>query len=102
MTRHMTLCVVISKMSGTSRKFDKYRVDGIDFFFKYDELAPDLLHIYVRHLTTPAEALEIFVNGKTAWNVRCQRFETYTETHGLYWFWLQESSKVMIISCFRI
>jgi len=85
------------------KKFDKYRTNGIQFFFKYDEMAPDLLHIYARHLTTPQEAIETYFDAnKTTWNDQFKRFETFSDTHGIYWFWLEKDSKILIISCFRV
>lgn len=30
------------------------------------------------------------------------RYENYSETHGIYWFWLNEFDKVMMITCFKI
>ena len=62
--------------------------------------APDLLHIYVRHLTSIDDALDTFFNGRTNWHEEHKRFETYTESHGLFWFWLEQEKVVMIISCF--
>jgi len=85
---------------------DKYKViddSGVTFFFKYDPDDPEQLHIYVRHLTTIDDALETFFEGKTSHNKQRQRYETYTSTHGLYWFWLnQATKKVMIITCFTL
>jgi hypothetical protein len=88
-------------MPSPRRKFDKYFSKGIEFYFKYDDVAPELLHIYARHLTTPSEAIETYFHGKTTWNERYKRFETVSATHGLFWLWLDENSKVLVISCFR-
>ena len=63
--------------------------------------APELLHIYVRHLTSIDDALDTFFNGQTSWNEEQKRFETYTGTHGLFWFWLEPDKVVMVISCFK-
>lgn len=72
------------------------------FFFKHELTQPDLLHIYVRHLTTPADAIQAFFTGTTYWNKTRQRMETTAEHHTVYWFWLeQEAKKVMIITCFK-
>jgi hypothetical protein len=68
------------------------------FVFKYDDEAPDLLHIYARHLTTPADAARTFFEGETTWNAAHRRFETFTATHSLYWFWLEESAVIMVIA----
>jgi hypothetical protein len=83
-------------------RFKHYQAKGIKFVFKYDSVAPDLLHIYARHLTTPQVAVETFFSGQATWNEGAKRFETYSTTHGLLWFWLKENEKVMVISCFRI
>lgn len=88
-------------MTRPKRRFDKYIAKGIEFYFKYDDVASDLLHIYARHLTTPTETIETYFYGETSWNERYKRFETFSGTHGIYWLWLQENSRVLIISCFR-
>ena len=76
--------------------------ENIKFFFKYEPSSPELLHIYVRHLSTVGQALWIWFNGKTNFNEAYNRFETETETHCLYWNWMNiEKSKVMIITCFE-
>lgn len=77
--------------------------NGIRFVFKYDDDAPELLHIFARHLTSIDDALDTFFDGHTCgWNEQRARFETYSETHGLYWFWIEEGSVVMVVSCFRV
>ena len=81
------------------------QVDEADtrFVFKYDDDVPDLLHIYARHLTTIDDALDTFFDGEQeAWNEERRRFETYSATHGLFWFWLEQDSVVMVVSCFRL
>jgi len=75
---------------------------ALRFVFKYDDDAPDLLHIFARHLTSVDDALDTFFLGETIWNAERQRFETYSETHGLFWFWIEENRVVMIISCFSL
>lgn len=81
----------------------KHVIDnGIKFVFKYDDQAPDLLHIYARHLTTIDDALDLFFDEKAVWNEQFQRYENYSDTHGMYWYWLNQQNKiVMIVSCFR-
>ena len=77
--------------------------NGINFFFKYDALSKDQLHIYVRHLTSIDDALDVFFKDNNTWNQRNNRFESKNDTHELYWFWLDDNkSKVMIITCFNI
>jgi hypothetical protein len=83
-------------------RYRRVEEQGLRFIFKYDDDAPDLLHIYARHLTTIDDALDTFFDGQTAWNAQRQRFETYTATHGLFWFWIQENAVVMVVSCFRV
>ncbi len=83
-------------------KYLAKRTKGIKFLFKFDEAAPDLLHIYARHLTTPRDAIATFFEGQTDWNEQFKRFETYSTSHCLYWFWLDKDKDVMIVSCFRI
>ena len=83
-------------------KFKQVRERGISFVFKYDADAPDLLHIYARHLTTIDDALDVFFDhsAQQAYNAEHQRYERYSRTHGLYWFWLKPDSVVMVITCF--
>ena len=72
--------------------------------FKYDDDAPDLLHIYARHVTEPDDALDVFFyrSATQIHNAERARFERSNETHGLYWFWREEPSVVMVISCFTM
>ena len=84
--------------------YRRVRERGILFLFKYDDDAPDLLHIYVRHLTTIDDALDTFFdpNAESQWNPERARWETQSATHVLYWFWLEDNRKVMVVSCFQI
>ena len=84
-------------------QYKQVEEDGIRFIFKYDDDAPDLLHIFTRHLTSIYDALDTFFDGEQeSWNEERSRFETYSATHGLFWFWLEEGRAVMVISCFRL
>jgi hypothetical protein len=83
-------------------KYKQVREQGIRFLFKYDDAAPDLLHIFARHLMEIDDALDLFFDTKPEWNEAYERFENYSETAGLYWFWLEEGNAVMVISCFRV
>jgi hypothetical protein len=75
---------------------------GIRFVFKYDDDAPELLHIFARHLTTIDDALDVFFEGEEeVWNDERHRFETFSSTHGLFWFWIEENRVVMVVTCFR-
>jgi hypothetical protein len=83
-------------------KYRRVRSSGHVFVFKYDDTNPPILHIWVRHLTTPGDAVATFFEGKTVWNDAHRRFESYTPSHGLYWYWRDEAEKVvMVITCFR-
>lgn len=77
---------------------------GLIFVFAYDRTDPDLLHIFARHTTSIDEAIGTFFadDADTAWNEQRARFESYSESHGLFWFWLEEDRTVMVISCFRL
>ncbi len=83
------------------RRWARRRCHDHTFLFKYEEDTPDLLHIYVRHLTQPVDAIKAIFSGKTTWNERHQRYETVSETHTVYWIWLDEQvKKVLVITCF--
>lgn len=84
------------------KKYLRVAEDGFTFVFKYDPGDPEQLHITVRHLTTIDDALDTFFDeeGRTIWNKKNRRFQTYSETHTLYWYWIDEAAKVvMIVSC---
>ena len=74
---------------------------GLRFDFKFELMQPSLLHIFVRHGTSPQEAIGTFFEGETAWDEEHKRFETFTETHALYWTWRAQGAVVLVISCFR-
>lgn len=82
--------------------YKRVEENGIQFVFKYDDDARELLHIYARHLTSIDDALDTFFGTRAKWNNDQKRFESYTETHGLFWFWLEENKTVMVISCFKV
>jgi hypothetical protein len=63
----------------------RHRASGLVFVFAYDSDDPSLLHIYARHLTSPADGMRTYFEGETTWNARRRRFETSTLTHGLFW-----------------
>lgn len=62
-----------------------YTEMGIRFVFKCDTDDPTVLHIYARHGTTIENAITTFKTGVTRWNDQYKRFETFSETHGLFW-----------------
>jgi hypothetical protein len=86
-----------------AKKFEQVVENGIKFVFKMDDVDPDLLHIYARHLTSIDDAMDVFFSSTPAsWNEEFQRYESYNDTHGLFWFWINEPNKVvMVVSCFR-
>ena len=74
---------------------------GERFRFYYDLERPEVLHITRRHGTVPEEAIRAFFEGRTGpWNEARVRFETETETHGLYWTRHPHDQSVIVISCF--
>jgi hypothetical protein len=74
---------------------------GVRFRFYYDRRHPESLHITQQHGTTPEEAIRTFFEGTTgAWNENRLRFETLTDTHGLYWTRHAFDQSVIVISCF--
>ncbi|TAK36668.1 MAG: hypothetical protein EPO21_02020 [Chloroflexota bacterium] len=75
---------------------------GIRFVFKRDSLDPELLHIFVRHATHPEEAIETFFAAEPSWDEKHRRFETYSDTHGIFWNWIEPGRVVMIITCFKL
>ncbi len=82
--------------------YRRVREQGIVFYFKYDDQHPEFLHIYVRHLTDVDDALDTFFdsNRHDEWNEERRRWESQSATHMLYWSWLEEGKKVLIITCF--
>ena len=88
----------------TRNRFKRIREQGITFVFKYDDEAPDMLHIYARHLTEPDDALDVFFDreAEQSENTLYRRFERINSTHGLYWFWIEKQSVVMVITCFPL
>ncbi len=76
---------------------------GHHFYFKYEPDFPELLHIFVRHRTTTQESIKTFFGGVTIWNERFNRNETTWFNYQLYWFWLdQRRRKIMVITCFTL
>lgn len=76
---------------------------GYRFYFAYDRRQPDELHIELRTGISPESVIETFFDGAHWWNERRERFECYSEAHGLYWAWLygdEASTNVLVISCF--
>ena len=84
-------------------RFKHVREGDLIFVFKYDEDDPSILHIYARHLTTVQQAIDTWFDedAEETWNPRRERFETRSQTHEIYWFWLEEDRRVLIITCFQ-
>jgi len=81
--------------------YQRLKANGFTFVFKYEDDYPDLLHIFARHRKETDDAMYIFFNGVTAWNQAQNRFETFLDGEGLFWFWIDEPGKVvMVVSCF--
>jgi hypothetical protein len=84
-------------------KYEHVHEIGYRFVFKRDEADPELLHIYARHLATIDDALDVFFSTDASWNEEFHRWENRSDTHGLYWFWIDRRCKiVMIVSCFGL
>jgi hypothetical protein len=83
-------------------RYRQVRADGLVFLFAYDADDPTLLHIFARHLTTIDDALRTWfdASAEETWNEQRQRFETRSASHVLYWTWLTDNERVLIISCF--
>ncbi len=75
---------------------------GERFRFYYDLEVPEVLHITLRHGTTPEDAIRTFFDGEEdSWDEARQRFGSATETHGLYWTRHAHDDSVVVISCFE-
>jgi hypothetical protein len=86
-----------------SAKCLRVKSNGVIFVFKYEADHPELLHIYARHRKEPSDAVEVYFDAPSVWNPERKRFEAYTETQGIFWFWLDEHRKVVfVITCFDI
>lgn len=89
--------------SDVSKKYEVVKYEDFKFFFKYESDPPGMLHIYARGLFEPEDAIEVWFEGtEEVENIEFNRFETYTEQRGIYWYWLNEKEgKIMTISCFQ-
>ena len=75
---------------------------GERFRFYYDVEVPEMLHVTLRHGTRPEDAIRTFFDGEeNSWDEARQRFESATETHGLYWTRHPHDDSVIVISCFE-
>jgi hypothetical protein len=77
--------------------------DGFTFVFTHEPADPSILHIFARHLTGIEDALGVWFDNSAEdiWNDEHRRYETVGRTHVLYWAWLVEGQRVLIITCFR-
>ena len=84
-------------------RYREVRAEGFTFLFKYDPDEESLLLIFARHLTTVEDALGVWLDdgANEVWNDVYERFETTNRTHVLYWTWLQEGERVLIITGFE-
>lgn len=86
-----------------TNKYVVKKIRGVTFFFKCEPEQPDLLHIFVRHLTTIEDALTVFFESEEVFNKKYSRYESSNDTHTIYWNWINESEKkIIIITCFKI
>ena len=75
---------------------------GERFRFYYDLEVPEALHVTLRHGTTPEDAIQTFFEGEHQLrNEERQRFETMSDTLGLYWTRHPHDGSVIVISCFE-
>ena len=89
-----------NKVSDLHKYYDHWN-QGVKFVFAFDEVDPSLLHIFARHLVTPEIAIKTWWEGdKEVWNEKHRRYETSSNTHTIYWFWLKKDKVVMVITCF--
>ena len=72
------------------------------FKFYYDQEYSTILHITLRHGTTPEDAIRTFFEGETSyWDESHSRFVTLAPTHGIYWARHAFDQSVIVISCFK-
>ena len=73
---------------------------GLVFVFKYDATDPTQLHIWVRHLKEPEDAIDAWFNGTNTWNETNRRFEAIDGPTTVTWYWLDQPTTVMTTSCY--
>lgn len=85
-----------------ANQYEVKKVRGYTFFFKFDPIQPDLLHIFVRHLTTIENAISTFFESDPIYNNQYNRYENRTYDYTIYWNWINKTDKkVIIITCFK-
>jgi len=82
--------------------YERIEEQGFTFLFKIHE-GTDMLHTYVRHLTTPEDAFEVFFDESLVeeWIEQYQRYEMRSRTHILTFKVLRDGA-IVILSCMRI
>lgn len=90
-------------MSMSRRPYHRVAARGVTFVFKYDDVSPQILHIYARHLTEPFDAISAFFEpiDTPTFNPAHDRWEQGNGRHRIYWFWIEEPRVAMIITCFN-
>jgi hypothetical protein len=86
------------------KRYERILEQEVSFLFAYERDAPDLLHIFARHTTTPEDVFEVWFDAanKDIRNEERRRFETSNDTHTVYWkFSDLEPEVVFVITCFR-
>lgn len=59
----------------------------------------------MRHLTTIDDALDVYFepNAVHTFNAQFSRYESHNATHGMFWFWINASDRVVTVAlCFTI
>jgi hypothetical protein len=75
-------------------------VGGETFRFYFD--GEVLLHIQARHGTTPRDAIRTFFDGaRSEWDEVHRRYESTTDSHGMYWTRHAHDGSILVISCWR-
>ena len=91
--------------------YRQFRSNGVVFVFRMGAPGEDAAgpppHLvrWDGRMTTVEDALDVFFDpsATTSWNEEAERFETYTDRYGLFWLWLDERRKfVIVITCFDL
>ena len=91
--------------------YRQFRDQGVVFVFRLGERAargagpPPHLVRWDGRMATVEDAMDVFFDpdATTTWNEEAERFESYTDRYGLFWFWLDERRRfVIVITCFDL
>ena len=78
-------------------------VSGVTFYFAFDRIERDRLHITHSHGTTPEQAIRIFVDpyASTIYLASRRRWERHVGTGLVAWIWLDEPMRrsALILTC---